>query len=229
MEDNYSLSLSFFTFVLAWISATLTTGSRVRSWLFCWFILPFIHTMASLSCLSTRVTSSSSKWLYCSSYRGERCAQVEWPWASEDRLRRDGLKVTLALNASTTFMKSWICLPSSSKALGLSTDSLYLSTIGWPIFYRTEQQQVSVEVKKMCFQWLCGRLCMRNYQTEKKENYKSISEHKDRGLFSSSLLLEEKKKKVNDKTQKSLSTWRIKLGFSRIIWQRRFDDWICRH
>lgn len=55
------------TLCFAWISWTLTTGSRVRSWLFCWFILLFIQTMASVTCLSTRFTSSSSRWSYCSS------------------------------------------------------------------------------------------------------------------------------------------------------------------
>lgn len=58
---------SLSTLVLAWISRTLTAGSRVRSRLVCWFILLFIQTMASFTCFSTRVTSSSSKWLYCSS------------------------------------------------------------------------------------------------------------------------------------------------------------------
>lgn len=79
MEHLFQQSLSLFTFVLAWISATLTTGSSVKSRLFCWFILPFIHTMASLRCLSTRVTSSSSKWLYCSSYRRKNVHRLSDP------------------------------------------------------------------------------------------------------------------------------------------------------
>lgn len=51
------------------MSLTLTAGSAVRVCLLCWFMVLFIHIIASLVSLSTLLTSASSKWLYCSSWK----------------------------------------------------------------------------------------------------------------------------------------------------------------
>lgn len=57
------------TLVFALMSLTLIVGSTARLCLLCWFMVLFIQIIASLFSLSTLVTSASSKWSYCSSWK----------------------------------------------------------------------------------------------------------------------------------------------------------------
>lgn len=96
------------TFILAWISFTVTTGFWVRLCLLCWFILLFIQIMASLTVLSTFVMSSSSKWSYFSSY-GQIFTNIfmcSWP----QQLTNQSLYTCSMYGLSSCGYLSFVCL-----------------------------------------------------------------------------------------------------------------------